>query len=239
MSQYELDNEKFVLPSPAGVYYATSSDQSDLSRGLLLALMTQIESQLITEEKLFNWLNVNCHETTFELLHKIQQLGWLTSFSEKQAAPSGALEQILPPLLAELSSTNKALLADQQGFNLASHGFTHEAAEELSALSADLVSLRLRHGNLLFNNLNIKTQAMGLIDAAGNSQLGFWPLYIGKHCFTLVMSGIPQFNQPNFTNLVWMLTNRYAANDFTADSSIHDLFAQKNRTADTDTSTNN
>jgi len=235
MSQYELDDEMFVLPSPAGVYYATSSNQTDLSRGLLLALMTQIDSQFITKEKLFNWLNIDNHETTFELLHKIQQLGWLKSYSEKQSAPSGALEQIMPPLLAELSSTNKALLADQQGFNLASHGFTHEAAEELSALSADLVSLRLRHGNLLFNNLNIKTQALGLIDAAGNSQLGFWPLYIGKHCFTLVMSGIPQFNQPNFTNLVWMLTNRYAANDFTAASSIYDLFVQDKTNADSNT----
>ncbi|HED39842.1 MAG TPA: hypothetical protein ENJ13_05385 [Chromatiales bacterium] len=235
MSQYELDNEKFVLPSPAGVYYATASNQSDLSRGLLLALMTQVDSQPLTKEKLINWLSIDCIETTFELLHKIQQLGWLASSQEKQSAPAGALEEIIPPLLAVLSSSSKALLADQQGFNLASSGFTHEAAEELSALSADFVSLRMRHGTLLFNNLNIKTQAMGLIDAAGNSQLGFWPLYIGKHCFTLVMSGIPQFNQPAFTNLVWLLTNRYAANDFTATSSVYELFSQPGPDEDTNT----
>jgi len=222
MSQYEFIANQFLLPSPAGAYYATSSNQKELLRGFLLALMMQPESKIITREILSTWFDSD-DESPLSLLHKAQQLGWLRAHNEKSSAPNGSLEGLLPPLLAELSSTHKALLADHQGFNLASHGFTHEAAEELSALSADLSALRVRHGHLLSKNLKIKTEAMGLIDADGNSQLGFWPLHIGKHCFTLVMSGIPHFNQTGFTNLIWMLINRYASSDFSATSSIHDI----------------
>jgi len=214
MEKYELTDEKHVLPTPAGVYYATSSNQRELSGDTLLAMLTQSESRLLTIERFRAWSQTGDRHLALELLHRMQRLGWLESFDHPQKAPAGSLEDILPPLLVALSSSGKALLADQQGFNLASHGFTHEAAEELSALSADLASLRLRHGDLLFNNLAVKTHAFGLIDAAGNSQLGFWPLYIGKSYFTLVMSGMPRFNQPGFTSLVWALTNRYAANDF-------------------------
>ncbi len=227
MEQYELIDERFVLPTPAGVYYATASNKAESSRRLLLALMTQTESQLLTVDKLCSLSGINHRDTALELLHKMQNLEWLESYEKTRDAPTGPLEHLLPSLLAELCSTQKALLADHQGFHLATHGFTHEAAEELSALSADLASLRLRHRNLLFNNLNIKTHALGLIDAAGDCQLGFWPLYIGKNCFTLVMSGIPQFNQPNFTKLVWTLTNRYAANDFETTSSSNDIFDDK------------
>ncbi len=224
MSQYELIDTRFVLPSPAGTYYAISNHQEERSRGLLLALMTQANSQRISTETLSIWLDDDNIETSLALLHKIQQLGWLRPDDEQSSAPTGALEEIIPPLLATLCNTEKTLLADHQGFTLAAHGFTHEAAEELSALSADLIALRLRHGSLLTKNLKLNTQAIGLIDAAGNSQLGFWPLHIGKHCFTLVMSGIPQFNQTSFTNLIWLLTTRYGSNDNAANLSIHEIF---------------
>ncbi len=229
MSEYEFVENRFFLPSPAGVYYATSSNQKELTRGLLLALMMGEDSQAISQETLSSWLGTN-DETALALLYKAQQLGWIRSYDKKISVPSGSLEKLLPPLLAELSSTKKTLLADHQGFNLASHGFTHEAAEELSAMSADLSALRDRHKDLLSKNLNIKTEAIGLIDADGNSQLGFWPLHIGKHCFTLVMSGIPRFNQNSFTHLIWMLINRYASSEFFASSSVRDIFMSSDDT---------
>lgn len=213
MASYELIDEQHVLPSPAGAYYATSSHQADLARSFLLLLMANKQSQLLTVEKTISMTRSDDLETALQTLHRIQQLGWLETYTTEQKAPEGALEQLLPPLLEKLSINGKVLLADQQGFYLATHGFAHETAEELSALSADLASLRIRHRELLSNNLSLKSEALGVIDAAGNSQLGFWPLYIGKHCFTLVMSDIPHFNQPEFTTLVWALTSRYGADE--------------------------
>lgn len=214
MKKYELIDNRHVLPTPAGVYYATASNQTELTRSLLLTLISKPESEQLTIDKLCTLSQSSDSDVALELLDRMQRLSWLASYEHPQLAPAGSLETILPPLLTALCSTGKVLLADQQGFTLASCGFTHEAAEELSALSADLASLRLRHSDLLFSNLAIRTHAFGLVDAAGNSQLGFWPLYIGKSQFTLCMRGIPRFNQPEFTQLAWALTNRYAANDF-------------------------
>ena len=101
------------------------------------------------------------------------------------------------------------MLADRQGFYLGTAGFTHETAEELSALSADLASLHQRHSGLLANNLGIGSGAWGVIDAAGNSQVGFWPLYVGEQRFALVLAGVPRMNQQALVNLIWILNQRY------------------------------
>jgi len=63
---------------------------------------------------------------------------------------------------------------------------------------------------LLQGHLHLNSEAWGVIDAGGHSRLGIWPLHIGKYDFTLVMTGIPHFNHPNFVQLVWILMTRYA-----------------------------
>jgi len=119
------------------------------------------------------------------------------------------LEDALPDLLLTLGSQNKVLLADAQGFYLAAHGFPHEVAEELSALSASLADMHERRSGLLLNNMGLNSSAWSLADSNGNSLLGFWPIYIGKLRFVLAISGMPRLNQPNFVQLVWMLNRRY------------------------------
>jgi hypothetical protein len=102
------------------------------------------------------------------------------------------------------------LLADIQGFYLASHGFPHDVAEELSALSAELTNIHERRAVLLMDNLGVSSNAWALIDVFGNSQIGFWPLFIGSNRFVIVISGVPHFNQPEFVKLIWALSKRYA-----------------------------
>jgi hypothetical protein len=58
--------------------------------------------------------------------------------------------------------------------------------------------------------LGITSQSWAIVDAFGNSQIGFWPLFIGKNRFVLVISGVPHFNQPEMVDLVWALSVRYS-----------------------------
>jgi hypothetical protein len=109
-----------------------------------------------------------------------------------------------------MSENGKVLLADMQGFYIASHGFPHEVAEELSGLSAELASIHERRSGLLMNNLGLVSNAWAIVDVFGNSQIGFWPLFIGKNRFVIAISGVPHFNQPEFVDLVWALSMRYA-----------------------------
>ncbi len=209
MESYQLTAKQYVSPTPAGAYYAVANNSDDPARRFIFALMTQDNSPFLDEEMLLKLSPLDNIQDALELLHHVQKLGWVQAHEENQCAPKGSIEDILPGLLATLSAPGKALLSDQQGFYLSCHGFSHEAAEEVSAVSADLASLQLRHQGLLQNNLGMASAAWAIVNASGDSQLGFWPLFIDNHRFVLALDGLPCMNQPVFTKLVWALCKRY------------------------------
>ena len=209
MTTYQLIENHFVLPTPAGAYYAVSHEGSDPVRRLLCALLCQERTPLLDQAALERWTGQPAEDAQ-ETLYHAQNQQWIEGFSQPRSAGAGALEALLPGLLPPLSGSGKALLADAHGFYIAAVGFTHEAAVELAALSADIASLESRHSALIRQNLRLASGAWALVDAAGNSQLGFWPLFIDTQRFALILQGVPRFNQPVFTELVWALSTRYA-----------------------------
>lgn len=210
MSTYTLIDGLFLYPTPVGAYYAIASKEEDKSRKFLKHLLQQSKTQLLTIETLMNLMDEDNEGKALELLNHCQNLGWVQGVKDIMESPEGALEDILPPLLANLSETGKVLLADDQGFYLACHGFPHEVAEELSALSAEIETVHQRRAGLLMNNMGLDSQAWAIVDAFGNSQIGFWPVFIGTTRFVITISGIPHFNQPDFVKLIWALSIRYA-----------------------------
>jgi hypothetical protein len=209
MARYELIPNLYLLPTPGGAYYAATTYGDEPARALLFKLMSLGSTPLLNEDLIHAWTGSQEPAPMLELLFHMQSLGWVQGLRDSRPCPQGALEEVLPALLANLSSTNKALLADNDGFYIASHGYPHETAEQLSALSGDLASLYQRHRGLLRNKLGIPSGAWAVVDAAGDSQIGFWPMYIGAERFVLVISGLPRLNQPAFTDLVWALAKRY------------------------------
>jgi len=199
----------YLLPSAAGAYYAASGEQPDPSRRLLRALFRERSATRLSEHSLLQLTGMEDAERAQELLKRTQDLGWLQGLERPRRCPEGAVEDLLPGLLEPLSNKGKAMLADGQGFYLGSAGFPHETAEELSALSADLASLQQRHSGLLLSNLGLGSGAWGVIDAAGNSRVGFWPLHVDEQRFALVIGGVPRMNQQALVNLVWILNQRY------------------------------
>ncbi len=208
MSDYELVPELYLAPSPAGAYYAVSSTAADLSRRVLLGLMARPDSPALTVENLQALTGLDA-ESSLDHMYRMQSLHLIQGLSEPRRVGEGSLETVLPGILANLARHNKALLADTQGFYLASHGFHHETAEELAGLSADLGTLHQRHQGLIAGNLAVQTSAWALTNAGGNSEIGFWPLYIGQQRFVLILTGLPNLNQEATVDLVWALANRY------------------------------
>ncbi len=211
MTEYQLADNLYIAATPAGAYYAVSGPEDDPSRQLLRALLRLEATPPLSLNGLQEWTGSDDGNESLELLYHAQTLGWLEGVDQQRTAPTGALEDIVPDLLPALSGSGKALLADDQGFYVSSQGFAHETAEELSALSADIASLHDRHRGLLRNNLGLGTGAWALIDAAGNSQVGFWPLFVGDQRFVLAVGGMPHLNQSALTSLVWVLSTRYGA----------------------------
>ena len=203
------DRSLYLAPTPAGAYYCVAGNDKSAPRRFLRNLLVADATPLLSTENLRQLMRLDSDKEALEMLAHLQKLGWVQGLEAALEAPSGRLEDFLPELLSALSVSGKALLADEEGFYIASSGFPHETAEELSGLSANIATLHDRYQGVLKNNLGEGSSAWGLIDAAGNSQVGFWPIFIGRYRFALVIGGVPRLNQPALTNLVWALNMRY------------------------------
>jgi hypothetical protein len=210
MSHYSLVEGLYLYPTPAGAYYAVCSVETDKPRQFLKKILQQENAQELSIETLQQLMGHDDEQKCLELLHHCQKLGWVQGLSSALEYPTGKLEDILPNLLSKISENGKVLLADKEGFYLVSSGFPHEVAEELSALSAEISTVHERRSGLLLNNMGLASSAWAVVDVFGNSNVGFWPLFIGNNRFVIAISGIPHFNHPEFVSLVWALTIRYA-----------------------------
>ncbi len=205
-----LTEHQYLFPSPGGAFYCVADSTVNPPRKFLRHLLSYSRTPALNIESLAQWCGDDDQDNFHAMLRHIQSMRWVQKLEQPLQVLDAPLEDILPDLLSDLVENGKALLADQQGFYLGTSGFPHETAEELAALSADLMNLQHRHRDLLLGNLNLGSQAWGVVDAGGHSRLGIWPLHVGKHCFALVMTGIPHFNHPSFVHLVWTLMTRYA-----------------------------
>ncbi|PID46131.1 MAG: hypothetical protein CSB47_05335 [Proteobacteria bacterium] len=211
MSNFISNEDLYMGVTPGGSFYAVQSDADQFGREFLRRLLRADETPAFNLENTQALGGLSNETETLEFVHLLQDAGFICGQKEPQLAPTGSLEKMLPGLLQSLSDNGRAVLAEGQGLYLGSSGFPHEAAEELAALSASLTAIYRRHQDVLKGNLGYTQRAWGLIDAAGNSEIGFWPLYVGGDRFTLIVGGMPQLNQPAFTQLVWALERRYGA----------------------------
>jgi len=208
---YSLSEQYYVLPTPAGAYFAVSSGVREPLREMLRSLLSLTVTPKLSASLLQDLAEPESENDALDIAFRMQKLGWLQGVETPLNCPDQPLEDILPTLLSQLCDSGKALLADSHGFFLGTSGFPHEVAEELSALSAELSEVYDKRVGLLSNNLGLQSSAWAMVDASGCSQIGFWPLYIGDNKFVLVMSGLPKLNQPAFLDLIWTLSMRYSA----------------------------
>lgn len=188
--------------TPAGAYFAVAANSDDPLRQAIFSLLAFPDP----------WPAADGLDaaTVDQLLAR----GWIGTVDQGgEAAPTVSLERDLPELLAALSSEGCALLADQQGLQMAVAGFDERQAPGLAALSSDAVALGLRHRKLMrqAGQSAAAPASWAMVDAAGNSQLGVWPVFIGGLSFALVIRGRPLFAQAAFVRLVRILVRRTVA----------------------------
>lgn len=208
MDPYRLNGEPWLHPTPAGAYHAIAQAADDAGRRLIRRLLRTPETPRADAVQLGRWLGLD-PGGALAFVHRLQAGALLQGLAEPLAVPPQSIEALLPPLLAQLSSTGCALLAEPRGLYVAKAGFTHEAAEELAALGADLAAVHARHAALLHGNLGLRGDGWGLVGAGGCAEIGFWPLHLGGASLILAVAGEPAFNQEAFTTLAWILGVRY------------------------------
>jgi len=205
----ESMNNKYIMLTPAGVYAVVNQEDKGAGYHLLLNILSESTTPLLSVDAIKRWSGLEAG-AALNLLAKLQASNLVQPLDTPKTCSSEPLERLLPKLISPLCDGEFALLADPQGFYMARNGFEHGTAEELAAISATLATMYYRHKTLFQSTLGVNSKAWGLVNPAGNSELGFWPLEIGKYRFSLVLAGRPRFNQPAFVELVWALSSRYA-----------------------------
>jgi hypothetical protein len=210
MDRYTLTGNFYLHPTPAGAYHAVSRPSSDSARQFIRRLLRARETPQLTPALVSNWLGVGEQEA-LEFVYRLQSSGLVQGLPVQVEAPSDRIEALLPPLLAQLCDSGQSVLGDKRGLYIGKAGYTHEAAEELAALGADLAGVNERHARLLHGNLGLRSEGWGMVGASGYSEIGFWPLHFGEDYFILTTGGTPRFNQEVFTTLLWILGVRYGS----------------------------
>jgi hypothetical protein len=207
MSEYQLTQDVHIIPTPLGAYCAASTPEPDAARALILGMMANETTQKVSLETVRKYVGKN---DPLQLLYWMEKSKWIVGRVESDTLSARHIESDLPFLLSQLSSEGTALLADHEGFFLVNAGFARELAEELAIFAAEISRIQGKYSALIRNKLRLGSLAMAVTDSGGNSELGCWPLYIGKHHFMLVISGIPRLDQPAYLHLVWALCRKYS-----------------------------
>lgn len=206
MVEYQLTADVHIIPTSRGAYYAVSNPQPETARALIFAMMANDEMKSISMDALRRYTG---NTDPLPLLYRMENAHWIEGRAESEVLATQHIERDVPKLLGQLSGNGKALLTDAQGFYLTNAGFAHEQAEDLAIFAAEIATIQRKQSSLIRGNLRLGAPAMAVVDSGGNSELGFWPLYIGEHQFMLIVSGIPLFDRPAYMHLVWALCLRY------------------------------
>lgn len=194
---------RFVSVTPAGCYYAIESRTASKARELLHEILGNTSTPALSDFS----------EAQHERIKELRKAGLVTLSAPQRSLPTGNLSDMLPDILPALSERERVVLSESgQGLFLDFSGVSPPEAEELAVLAASLCALTETRSTLLSKQLSIPGSAFGIVDPAGNSEIGFWPLYIDDHVFTLIILGIPRFNSIQFATLVWALVQRYGPN---------------------------
>ena len=207
--QYQLAGDLFVLPTPAGAYFAVSTPEDSRVRRLLLALLRHRSSPRVDAKFVCECLDTDDEQVALEVLHRAQSLAWIEGYEQLRDLPGLGVGQELHQLLPHLSSVGKGLIIDWNGLSLASCGIDDSTAATLAALGADLIGVQERHANRMARHLGQASHGWAAVDAYGSSRIGAWPLYVGDKRMLLVLLGEPRLNDSAFLALVWLLIENY------------------------------
>ena len=121
-STLSLQSNLYPRVTPAGAYYAVSSNVPSASRTLLHGLLRASPNDTVSAENLLSWAETNDADSALNLLYRLQRLEFLYGDEQPVYQESAMTDDQLPELLAQLSSNGKALLADANGLYFANAG---------------------------------------------------------------------------------------------------------------------
>jgi hypothetical protein len=208
-SRPTLASGPFITPTPAGALHVVTTEADGPIEHLIRAVLRSDSPVQLTDDDVTAWTGVRSRAEAIQVVADAQTTGWIEGRAEPPQIPDAPLGEVLPVLLAPLSEVGHAALVDDQGFGLASVGFSSDDETALSAMSAEIARFQQRRGTA--GLLGHAAEGWAVVDRHGAGAINFYPLAAGTQHFVLIVGGMPRLNQPSFVTLIWALSMRYDA----------------------------
>lgn len=199
--------KQFIYLTAKGAHFATQTAQDDLDRKVLQSLLKRSNTPRLPEFL----RSIKKVESTSAFEHAISLFnsGYIIAKDLKKDIKNQSLEVSLPDVLSALSDIQHCAISDQEGFLLSYSGFQLAQAEQAALLAVEISGLQAKRQQNIQDLSGSNLSFISIIDDDGQSQLRFWPIYFNHQAFFLAIKGAPKLQQESFTQLVWLLGQRY------------------------------
>lgn len=204
-----MDNvvHTFVVPTAAGVIQAVAAP-GDTRSTVVLGLLQGGASRPIPLERLAKRANLADRKAVGSILFQLQRLAWVSGDLQPFAPPVEPPGESLPSLISLLSPLGKGVLADAQGFCVATAGYPESQARRLCALATKAFPLMLQFRDELEKPGPGPTGlVLGGLDP--HCTVTVRPVHVGERLFHLLLAGEADLDSPAFVHLIAVLARRY------------------------------
>lgn len=203
-----LAPDLYLAPTPTGALRAVTVNERTAADDLIRHLLASGEPVTTAQADLWQRIGLAGPVELVEVVGEAQRHGWIEGRTRPAATLAGPLGVELPALLAPLAQDGRAALVDDQGFTLATVGFSADAAAELSVFAAEVSRIQQRRS--IDAALPSSVEGWGLIDSRGVPSISICPIQVGAQPFVLILGGFPRLRQEPFVTLIAALSRRYA-----------------------------
>lgn len=185
----------YLTLTPAGVFRAFSQKEPTPQSYAMQSILK--DSRSVSKH---DWLD----KFSYEQLSEIIQAGWVEEIDVPLVAPTMALDEFLPYVVASLSGSRKAAIASNEGFCLAKIGYNQEEADRLCVAAADFFDFVIRQEQ---RGLSIAGRALSLFGEVDllMPEVSFVFLWIDETGYVLIVDDEPLTNNQAFVQLIWAI----------------------------------
>lgn len=198
-----------VRPTPPGALHALTAPRTDPEARLLRRLLADAETPRLSLDAVRAWTGLD-GQAALQQLRLLQDAAWIEAIDTPRAVPTGSPDQLLGPLLATLSSTERAVLTEVGGTAWAAPAMLPDEARALADLCVEWADLHGRLATTLEAASGYPANGWAIVDGHGLSRLGCWQLHVGSSRFVLAVEGLPRLMHEHVTTLAWVLVRNFA-----------------------------
>lgn len=199
---------QFIYLTNQGAHFSTVSSQVNPERAALqLLLKNNITPKL---KDYLAALKIESDIPAFQQVISLFNKGYISAADTPTELKGQSFELNLAKRLPQLSDTQHCLLCDQQGFVIAYAGFDSSQAEQAAVLAIEISGLQEKRQHNINQFSGAQSSFISIADEEGNTQMRFLPIHFNQHIFILAIQGQALTQQESFTQLIWLLSQRYS-----------------------------